>query len=278
MSARWCCFNLMNLLSMLFVRISLFEYLLLLFFIFNLEQFRFVILKTVVANVDIKYPESQQSLNTHGTECPLNWTRYERTKSCFYVVKRRMRWSEAERACENLGGHLASIIDEYENMFAFNVAKQANLSTPTLWLGRLVKLTRTGAYEWNDGAIGRQADGFREPPTGTDLCLTMWLDFDRPEGSWNEWDCNYATGYSALCKRSLKKSLLSTTAKPTAIGHGATYVSRRCCLVSSPCSNENQQCAPGERCIPDDLDCWTRSCTNGANGWCLPLSNAISVP
>lgn len=42
-----------------------------------------------------------------------------------------------------------------------DVAKQANLSTPTLWLGRLVKLTRTGAYEWNDGSVGRHADGFR---------------------------------------------------------------------------------------------------------------------
>ncbi|VDK30561.1 unnamed protein product [Gongylonema pulchrum] len=147
-----------------------------------------------------------------------------------------MRWSEAERECAIMGGHLASIIDEYENVFAFtwsgclkhcllrramqqndgpkfsDVAKQANLSTPTLWLGRLVKLTRTGAYEWNDGSVGRHLDGFRgEPPSGTDLCLTMWLDFDRPEGSWNEWDCNYATGYSALCKRSLKRGALSVT-------------------------------------------------------------------
>ncbi|EJW72292.1 hypothetical protein WUBG_16797 [Wuchereria bancrofti] len=31
-----------------------------------------------------------------------------------------MRWSEAERACANFGGHLASITDEYENMFAFS--------------------------------------------------------------------------------------------------------------------------------------------------------------
>lgn len=50
-----------------------------------------------------------------------------------------------------------------------------------------------------------------ELPSGTDLCLTMWLDFDRPEGSWNEWDCNYASGYSALCKRSLKRTSITTT-------------------------------------------------------------------
>ncbi|KIH57729.1 hypothetical protein ANCDUO_12075, partial [Ancylostoma duodenale] len=92
---------------------------------------------------------------------------------------------------------------------ADDLAKKANLTTPTVWLGRLVRLARTGAYEWHDGAIGRQADGFREPPSGTELCLTMWLDFDRPEGSWNEWDCGYASGYSALCKKSLKKPAFS---------------------------------------------------------------------
>lgn len=33
----------------------------------------------------------------------------------------------------------------------------------------------------------------------------MWLDFDRPDGSWNEWDCDYATGYSGVCKKSFRR-------------------------------------------------------------------------
>ncbi|KAM3722384.1 Snaclec subunit [Dirofilaria immitis] len=221
------------------------------------------------------------SSSIHEKECPRGWSRYERTKSCFHVIERRMRWSEAEQACVNFGGHLASITDEYENMFAFNVAKEANLSIPTLWLGRLVKLTRSGAYEWNDGALGRHFDGFRELPSGTDLCLTMWLDFDRPEGSWNEWDCNYASGYSALCKRSLKRTSITTTAKPnirSGIGSGLSYYSRRCCLASSSCHNANQTCTSEERCIPDDLDCWTKTCPTGGIGWCLPLPTTQFIP
>ncbi|VDO72471.1 unnamed protein product [Haemonchus placei] len=178
-------------------------------------------------------------------ECPRGWTRYDRSRSCFMVLPQRLRWSEAERACAKSGGRLASITDEYENAFVFNLAKKANLTTPTVWLGRLVRLARTGAYEWHDGAIGRQADGFRggqrfascirfraaatmniarelglkklqvhsEPPSGTELCLTMWLDFDRPEGSWNEWDCGYASGYSALCKKSLRKPAFPISGK-----------------------------------------------------------------
>ncbi|KAE9417323.1 hypothetical protein Angca_006702, partial [Angiostrongylus cantonensis] len=139
-------------------------------------------------------------------ECGHGWRRYERSRSCFMVLPQRLRWFEAEQACAEAGGRLASITDEYENVFVFNLSKQMNLTTPTVWLGRLVRLSRTGAYEWHDGAIGRQADAFRgEPPSGTDLCMTMWLDFDRPEGSWYEWDCGYASGYSALCKKNLKK-------------------------------------------------------------------------
>ncbi|VIO95700.1 Lectin C-type domain containing protein [Brugia malayi] len=243
--------------------------------IFNLVPLRYVSTKIITANVNSRYHNVEQLSNKHETECPRGWTRYERTKSCFHVIERRMRWSEAERACANFGGHLASITDEYENMFAFNLAKDANLSTPTLWLGRLVKLTRTGAYEWNDGAIGRHTDGFRgELPSGTDLCLTMWLDFDRPEGSWNEWDCNYVSGYSALCKRSLKRTPITTTATSnTRSGShsGLSYYSRRCCLISSLCHNTSQSCTPEERCIPDDLDCWAKICPNGGIGWCLPL-------
>ncbi|ETN76505.1 lectin C-type domain protein [Necator americanus] len=160
-------------------------------------------------------------------KCPRGWTRYDRSKACFLVLPQRLRWAEAERACGKSGGRLASITDEYENAFVFNLAKKANLTTPTVWLGRLVRLARTGAYEWHDGAIGRQADGFRgEPPSGTDLCLTMWLDFDRPEGSWNEWDCGYATGYSALCKKSLKKSLQLQLIQRQVIYHSVVVFNR----------------------------------------------------
>lgn len=41
------------------------------------------------------------------------------------------------------------------------VAKDANLTVPTVWLGKIVKLTKTGAYEWHDGSVGRQTEGFR---------------------------------------------------------------------------------------------------------------------
>ncbi|KAJ1373168.1 phospholipase A2 receptor 1 [Parelaphostrongylus tenuis] len=183
------------------------------------------------------------------------------------VLPQRLRWFEAEQECAKAGGRLASITDEYENAFAFNLSKRMNLTTPTVWLGRLVRLSRTGAYEWHDGAIGRQTDAFREPPSGTDLCMTMWLDFDRPEGSWYEWDCGYASGYSALCKKRLNKPAFPIVTSPPTEGAG-TYLSQRCC-INGGCS---QRCSSTERCIPDDLNCWWRTCASNGMGWCLPVT------
>jgi len=208
-------------------------------------------------------------------ECPRNWTRYDRTKSCFMIIRERMRWSDAERQCMKWGAHLAAIVDEYENIFAFGVAKDANLSVPTVWLGKIVQLTKTGAYEWHDGSVGRQTEGFRgELPTSPDLCMSMWLDFDRPAGSWNEWDCAYATGYSSLCKRSLKTTTTDdapidvTTLAPSP---PTTYTAHRCCQV--PVVNCSR-CRIDERCILDDFNCLVSTCPSAARGWCLPVPDA----
>lgn len=42
------------------------------------------------------------------------------------------------------------------------------------------------------------------PPSGTNKCLTMWLDSGRAEGSWLEWSCTYRPGYASLCKKPYK--------------------------------------------------------------------------
>ncbi|KAE9554066.1 hypothetical protein FO519_002708 [Halicephalobus sp. NKZ332] len=93
--------------------------------------------------------------------CPRNWTRYERTKSCFWVNEQRLKWTEAERQCQKHGGHLATVMDEYENIFLFDLGKKANLTVPTVWLGKIIRLAKNGAYDWHDGSAGRYGAGFR---------------------------------------------------------------------------------------------------------------------
>ncbi|VDD96288.1 unnamed protein product [Enterobius vermicularis] len=203
------------------------------------------------------------------SECPLGWHQYESTRSCFQVNKKTLSWSEAERECNQEGGHLASIVDEFENVQVFDIVKQANLSVLTVWLGRLVKLSETGEYEWNDGSVGRHSEGFKggeplsakfyfdSPPSGTNKCLTMWLDSGRAEGSWLEWSCTYRPGYASLCKKPYKSVPSSAP---------SIHQSSRCC-VTARCTTK---CPPRQRCIPDDLNCWTKYCPDNGPGWCLP--------
>ncbi|MFH4977922.1 hypothetical protein AB6A40_004631 [Gnathostoma spinigerum] len=200
-------------------------------------------------------------------ECPRNWIKYTRTQSCFFIIQSRLKWSEAEKVCAQSGAHLASIVDEYENSFVFEFAKRINLSVPTLWLGRLVQVTENDVYKWSDGLVGQHISGFRsEPSSGTDICLTMWLDFDRAEGSWIEWDCNYSRGYSAICKKAFKNRN-AFARNYTSFAKSNVYYSRRCCLSV----NCVERCSTSERCIPDDLNCWAKKCTDESLGWCLPV-------
>uniref|UniRef100_A0A914S4Z0 C-type lectin domain-containing protein n=1 Tax=Parascaris equorum TaxID=6256 RepID=A0A914S4Z0_PAREQ len=75
-----------------------------------------ILLLAICTTSNELHPESVER-----KECPRNWTRYDRTKSCFLVIEQRLRWSEAERVCAKYGGHLASVVDEYENIFAFGL-------------------------------------------------------------------------------------------------------------------------------------------------------------
>jgi hypothetical protein len=106
-------------------------------------------------------PPTPLSVAHKGSHCPSGWSSYERTKSCFFLTDKRVRWTEAEEACQSIGGHVASVVDEYENYFVFDMAKSANLSILTVWLGKLTRLAQSGAYEWHDGAVGRYRGGFR---------------------------------------------------------------------------------------------------------------------
>lgn len=51
-----------------------------------------------------------------------------------------------------------------------------------------------------------------ELPTEGNVCITLWLDLGEAGKSWYEWDCNYAAGFSALCKLTLPQAALNRTA------------------------------------------------------------------
>uniref|UniRef100_A0A7E4W1J1 C-type lectin domain-containing protein n=1 Tax=Panagrellus redivivus TaxID=6233 RepID=A0A7E4W1J1_PANRE len=201
-------------------------------------------------------------------DCPPGWIRYNRLKTCYYINREALMWEAAEKYCIAQGAHLASINDEYENHFLFDHGRKANLSTPTVWLGTVTKLDSNHyniPYEWSDGTICGYSTGFKNaPPTGRKSCLTVWLDSERPEGSWNEWDCEYETGFASVCKKEFHREIPVFVASPTPTPDGH-HSSKRCSVGAEGA------CGTDERCIPDDLNCLVKNCGNNVQGWCLPL-------
>ncbi|TKR93492.1 hypothetical protein L596_007939 [Steinernema carpocapsae] len=108
---------------------------------------------------------SRQPSAGSASECPRNWIRYERTKSCFLVIEQRLRWNEAERYCNRHGGHLASLVDEYENYFAFGESfcwnSEVSFEPGTTWSKK-----RTFQYQ-QFGSVVSFASRRRAPTSGT---------------------------------------------------------------------------------------------------------------
>ncbi|VDN04962.1 unnamed protein product [Thelazia callipaeda] len=188
-----------------------------------------------------------------------------------------MTWMEAEKKCNELGGHLASVADEYEDQFVSDVGRSANLSIPTIWLGQLTKVDDNEFCIWNDGTSGVYLHEFKVPK-GFAICMSLWVDWYGAEGSWNDWSCDYPAGFSALCKRKWRSQGNPGTETSTVQGiiSLTAYSSRRCCAVSTKCAGEGQNlsCLEGEHCVPDDQDCETQNCPSTGLGWCLPAPSA----
>jgi hypothetical protein len=61
-------------------------------------------------------------------ECPGRWKPFE--GRCYLVVMNKVNWTEAEKDCNNKGGHLASIHSAAENSFIHKLE-----SGEPLWIG-----------------------------------------------------------------------------------------------------------------------------------------------
>merc|ERR1712223_452598 len=63
--------------------------------------------------------------------------------ACFFLSTTKVTWVEAEQACLDYGGHLASLADEDENIFFGAVADGTNV-----WLGGFSR--KPNEWAWTD--------------------------------------------------------------------------------------------------------------------------------
>lgn len=144
------------------------------------------LLLDIKAKVDSFFSKCKATVS----ECPKGWV--SRGKSCYLVIDVRvLKWSEARRTCQNLGGDLAVIKSANENKFIFDlVKKQKTVTSYGVWLGLYRKADNK--FYWVDGTpeAGQYSTWAKgEPSSFSEKCALMY-GATSLQGTWNDLSCN----------------------------------------------------------------------------------------
>ncbi|KAK1804336.1 hypothetical protein P4O66_020354 [Electrophorus voltai] len=112
-------------------------------------------------------------LDTVHSNCPHQWTLYGRR--CYRFFTSRLTWYEAECACVNNGGSLASVHSVAEYKFLQTLVKRVSGFLAVSWLGGYDAVSE-GHWLWSDGSkvnfnywVSNQPDNYN----GMENCLEM---------------------------------------------------------------------------------------------------------
>jgi len=142
--------------------------------------------------------------------CPQGWAIHG--KSCFLIINiPTLKWSDARRTCQNLGGDLAIIRTAGENNFIFGLLKkQKTITDWGLWLGLRRKSDKK--FYWIDDTpmTGHySAWGSGEPGSpNSEYCSNMFGTGSR-QGKWNDLSCSLKEAHlkhvpSILCQKKIQ--------------------------------------------------------------------------
>lgn len=145
------------------------------------------LLLDIKARVDSLSPKCKVT----ASECPNGWVPFE--NSCYLVIDiPSLKWSDARRTCQNLGGDLAVVKASVENNFIFELMKkQKTVTYLGVWLGLYRKAD--DKFYWVDdtpaeaGQYSAWAGGEANHVTGS--CAHMYGNGNQ-QGKWNDVVCD----------------------------------------------------------------------------------------
>ena len=139
--------------------------------------------------------------------CPQDgWVRYGNFGYLIINI-RTLKWSDARRTCQMLGGDLAIIKSADENNFVFTLLKkQKTITDLGVWLG-FVRKADNKLY-WIDDtplAKGYTAWSSGQPDNVSEKCGNMFGSAKGSEGKWNDLSCDVTRYWKVapviLCKK-----------------------------------------------------------------------------
>uniref|UniRef100_A0A3Q1C4T7 C-type lectin domain-containing protein n=1 Tax=Amphiprion ocellaris TaxID=80972 RepID=A0A3Q1C4T7_AMPOC len=148
----------------------------------------------LLINVSPLFFTSASSINPPAptkNPCPSGYTSWY--QNCYKVVETPATWDDAEAACQQEGGNLASIDMSYDQFIRnMNYTKYHNI-----WIG----LTRDSSFgwAWSDNmpvgflnwAPGEPSAAFHPGDVAEENCVEMYHD-----GNWNDNNCLQKRGFA----------------------------------------------------------------------------------
>ena len=150
-------------------------------------------------------------ISVTGSACPEGWVLHG--KSCFLIINiPTLKWSDARRTCQNLGGDLAIIRSAAENNFIFELLKkQKTVTSMGVWLG-FIRKADNKFYWIDDTPLAGQYSpwGSGEPNNfhPGEKCSNVFGTGSK-QGKWNDLPCDMKESQlkiapSVLCQRKSK--------------------------------------------------------------------------
>ncbi|OWA52739.1 Macrophage mannose receptor 1 [Hypsibius exemplaris] len=128
-----------------------------------------------------------------------DWFYDARTDSCFFVSRTLASWPNAERACNSMDAHLATIEEDNHEFVRQSLARDYPIDT-YFWIGLRLQHVQTMTHTWVDGNVAntfRAWDNNEPSPQGAEGCVVM----NNKNGKWHDYRCQWADGYRFLCRK-----------------------------------------------------------------------------
>ncbi|KAK9969446.1 hypothetical protein ABG768_027622 [Culter alburnus] len=124
-------------------------------------------------------------------KCPAGWTNFG--LRCYKFFSQTVNWVTAERNCQSLDAHLASVHNKLENEFLLSLLPSSNAHS---WLGAHDGEVE-GQWVWSDGTGIDYTNWCSGEPNnaGVENCLEINWTSNR---CWNDLPCSYP-GISYIC-------------------------------------------------------------------------------
>lgn len=114
------------------------------------------------------------------------------------VEGEQLTWEEAKKACEEMGGHLATITSQEEQDFISSLSGDETLIGKwSVWIG-LSDLEETGTWKWVTGEPFEYSNWANNEPSGKGEYLVAMWGRTGSSCKWN--DCSPTTAYAYLCE------------------------------------------------------------------------------